>query len=369
MPMEEIAQAIAELSGNNSNEQTASPGPSPAPSPSSESASPAPAPLYERDATGRFAPRTAPQDQVPANQEQGQQGQEQPLKQEITPAPKPGPLKAPYSWTPEERQDWEKMLPHHQSATLRREAQLQETLNRTADARQFHQQAMEVIQPFMPMIQAEGSDPIRAMQNLFQTAAVLRTAPPMQKAKMVSDLILQHQVDLPMLNNILTAAIQGRPAPNDPMNSLLEHLDQRLAPVNQFMQTFSQRQQQAAQQVEQSAQQSLQEFLNDPANEFAMDVKDDMADLLELAANRGQTLSLSDAYKRATLAHPTISAIMQRRMLEQSASQRSAEAERASRASASVTDSGAPSQGTGTVEGDDVRSALVASIRQHSGRR
>ena len=367
--------AIQELSNNDG---STPPPPPPAPAPPSGDGTGAGAGEGEagtkredRDATGRFKPRTPAQDSLPADKKSGQ---EDPLKAGTppapTPAPAPGPtaIRPPVSWKPEEREGWEKMAPHHQKAILRREQEVNTALQKSVEARNFHSAVMEALQPYQGMLAAERATPLQAISTLFQTAAALRTAPPTNKAQMVAEMIFTHGINVDMLDAALRAKFSGQQMPNDPMYPIMQQLDQRFRPVTEFMQTFHQRHQMAMQQMEVEAEQTLEQFLTDPANEFAEDVREDMADLLDLAANRGQKLSLSDAYRRATMAHPTISQILERRAQEQAAAQRSAAAARARSAAVSVPGTGAPSQGNEEEEGDDVRSALKASIRQHSSR-
>ena len=186
---------------------------------------------------------------------------------------------------------------------------------------------------------------------------------------MMADLIMTHQIDPNMLDTVLSSKLQGRSAPNDPMSHLMAQFDQKLQPIQDQLRTFQQREQMQHQQIEQQAGQTLTQFMQDPSNEFAGDVAEDMADLLDLATRRGLTLTLQDAYRRATLAHPTISQIMERRILKGGAAQQTAAASRARQASASVSDSGAPSQVVEETDGGDIRSALTASIRTLAQRR
>lgn len=366
-PMEEIAESIQEL--------TATPSPSPAPAPAPETSpapepSPAPAPAdgRPRDTSGRFAPKTESQGTTQIEQStsvaasEGEQG----AAPAMPPAPKPTeglqPLRPPISWRAEEREGWEQMAPHHQQAILRRDLETQQALSQSARAREFTGAMQQVLQPYMPMIQAEGVDVVSATAELFKTAAILRTAPPLTKAQLVADLIVRHGVDPVMLDQAYGARVQGQPMQADPMQGIIQAIEQRLAPIQQHFQSIQQKEQQQYQQLELQASQSLEQFAADPKNEFFQDVAEDIADLLELATKRGLTLTLQEAYRRATMAHPTISKIIERRTLQGGAAQQSAAAERARQASASVTDSGSPSQvEVGT--GDDIRSALTASIQ------
>lgn len=327
-----------------------------------------------RGEDGRFAPRTPAKDTLPPDQEQAAEvGQEKPA---ATPDPAPAQqqatqaLRAPVSWTPEERQGWEQMSPAHQQAVLRREQEINRTLAQTAEARRFAAEVQQVLQPYLGMIEAEGGTPVTAIQEVMRTAAALRTAPPLQKAAAVADLVIQFGIDPHQLDAALTSRFQGRPAPNDPLAPVMQALDQRLKPVTDFMSTFQQRQQQMQMKTQQEAEAALSEFMNDPKNEFAADVADEMADILEMAARRGVQMSLQDAYSRATMLHPSISKILEGRRSAQGAAQQTAAAQRARNAAVSVPGSGAPSVSSGDEDvGDDVRSAIGAAIKQHSGRR
>lgn len=364
---EELEAAVKELEQGGNPEPTASVEP-PAPTP-------APAPAegdkqefgQQRDASGKFAPKVPAKDTVPADPQQGQEA--------VTPAPGPAPApqqasRAPISWTPEERQGWEQMPAHQQQAVMRREREIDNALRQTAEARRFASEVQQTLQPYMGMILAEGGTPVRAIGEVMRTAALLRTAPPAQKATAVADMIMQFGIDVQQLDAALNARLQGRPMPSDPMYHVMEQVDQKLKPINDFVTSLQQRQQQAQQQVHFEAEQSLEQFMADPQNEFAMDVAEDMADLLELAARRGITLSLQDAYNRATMLHPSISKILEGRKNAQGAAQQTAAAQRARNAAVSVSGSGAPSVSSGDEDvGDDVRSAIGAAIKQHSGRR
>jgi hypothetical protein len=378
MPMpgdsrEDIEAAVAELSGEGSGSGSG-PASSPSPAPAAEPSSAEPA---ARDASGKFAPRVPATNEVLEDKKPGTEEVTDPPTDPnadptkvITPAPVPPGMRAPVSWRPEEREGWEKLDPRHQQAIIRREREVGEVLRTSVEARQFAGAMQNVLTPYMPMIQAENSNPVQAVQAVMQTAAVLRTAPPAQRAQAVADMIQQFGIDINMLDEALSARQQGRAPAADPMAPILQALDQRLAPMQQFMSTFQQRQAQVREQETQGLQQTTEQFLQDPANEFAMDVIDDMADLLEMATRRGQTLSLQDAYQRATLLHPTISKVIEARKSGQGLAQQTAAAQNARNAAASVTNGGAPSASSGEGEdGDDIRSALGASIRQLSARR
>ena len=316
-----------------------------------------------RDASGRYAPQTPSQNSDPVLAD-GQQKTErvgadgavqaaQNAQTQLT-------AKAPISWRPEAREEWSKTPPGIQQEVMRREREITDTLRTTAEARNFTQQFNQAVQPYAQMIQAENATPMQAFQNLMQTAATLRTGNAQQKAQLVSEIIAQHGIDVEQLDNLLSAKFSGKQAA--PQNDMMALIDQRLAPFQQYMQTQQQTQQRAQQREMAELQQETSNFLNDPKFEFANDLAGDIADILELGANRGQKISLQDAYNRATMLHPTISEIIQRRKTGQSAANESEAAIRARRAAASISNNGAPSRDSGD-DGDDIRSALAASMR------
>jgi hypothetical protein len=320
-----------------------------------------------RDASGRFAPKTPSKDneQVPPDEQSPTQGVDkngevqavQNQQAQATTA------KAPVSWKPEAREEWAKAPPAIQQEALRREREINDTLRTTAEARHFHQQFQQITAPVEQFLRAENTSPMQAFQNLMQTAVVLRTGTPQQKAALAVEIITQHGIDVEQLDSLLSARYTGKQAAPAPQNDIIALLDQKLAPFQQYLQTQQQQAQQAQQREMQTLQEETSNFLNDPKYEFANDLADDIADILEMSANRGQKISLHDAYNRATMLHPTISEIIQRRKTGQNAANESEAALRAKRAAASITDNGAPSRDSGNDDSDDIRSAITASMR------
>jgi hypothetical protein len=262
------------------------------------------------------------------------------------------------------------MPAHHKAAIQRRELEMQQALSSTADARRVYGELQQVVGPYMHMIQAEGSTPMRAIAEVMQTAAALRSAPPGHKAQLVADMIMQFGVDPAMLDTALAARVSGQQMAPNPQDQLFRAIDQRLQPVTDFMNSFQQQRQNNEFQTQQQAMQTWQEFASDPANEYANDLSNEIGDLLELAARHGRVMSLQDAYRTATLAHPTISQLVQRKNLANGAQQQDAAARRALNAAASISSGNAPQGGNQEEESDgSVRGDLMASIRTLSARR
>lgn len=355
----DINAALSELSSGDKTTET-----SPAAEPSGEATR-----TDGRDASGRFAPRVPAEESVPADTKP------EAVAPEGTAAPAPGTapthsaqqaVRAPASWSPEEREGWDKLSPTHQKAVLRREQQINTVLQNTANERGFAKSMFEAIQPHMDLLQAENVTPQQAVHNLMNTAKVLRNGDPATKARAVADMIMRYNIPLEMLDGHLTQMVQQGRRPDPQIDMIMRAVDSRLAPI---VNSMRQSQQQGQQQSVAVVTAELDAFVNDPANEFANDVLGDMADLLELAAARGQVLSLQDAYKRATMAHPTISDVLHQRSLRSAAQRTSAAAERAQNASASLSTTSAPAANETTNETDgSMRADILASVAELSRR-
>ena len=121
-------------------------------------------------------------------------------------------------------------------------------------------------------------------------------------------------------------------------------------------QTYEQRQ-------AETSETQIEQFAN--SHDFFEDVRMDMADIMEMAAKRGQELSMEDAYKRAVGLNPEISSIFQRREKVRGASQKGSTIRRKRNAASSVR--GAPA---GRAEGGNsasIRGAIEAAWDEASG--
>jgi hypothetical protein len=234
------------------------------------------------------------------------------------------------------------------------------TLRETATARHFAATMYQTIQPFEAMIRAEGGNPVTAVDALLKTAYHLRTANPQQKAVLVARMIRQHDVNLDLLDQSLAQLVQGQ-QPNIQSDPMLQHVMQELAPIKQFIGGLQQRQQQLTSVDEESVRSEYETFVADPKNEFVSYVADEMADILDAATKYGRKMSLSDAYKRATLAHPGVSKILADRETSARAAQRTAATRRARNASASLPSGGAPAGAADGAKPATLRSAVEAA--------
>lgn len=309
-----------------------------------------------RDATGKFA-----------KAEEGAEKPTQEPAQAIQPGPKAEPRpapqeRAPASWRPDVREHWAQLPPAVRAEVARRESEVQRTLQETSEARKFGEQLQSVIRPYEMFIKAENSNPLQAIDNLMATAARLRTGTAPELAGMVAGIVKQFGVGRfgQQFIEQLDQALVGEIPKGDAVQSQVQQvLQQQLAPMQQFMSQFQQQQQVAQQRAQQEAASEVQSFISQA--EFGEDVREEMADIMEVSQRRGREVSLQDAYRQACLVNPRVRAALEGRARAQGAQQVTGAAQRAKAAAVQVT--GGPAPGP-KADPTDVRSAIEAAIAQ-----
>lgn len=267
--------------------------------------------------------------------------------------------RAPGSWTPEARELWVQIPPRAREEIDRREREISRAMTQSAEARKFHSEFSAAMQPYMGFIAAEKSTPMQAVQYMMQTGAALRVGTPAQKAQLVAETIKNFGVDLRALDQILA----GQQPSTDPMDQVNRLVEQRLAPIVGQFEAMQNRSQQAA---SAAAQSEIERFASDPKNEFFGDVQDLVADIIDLGLQRGQQVSLTDAYQRAILIHEPTRRVIEARKAREHAQQKTVVARAAQGTAASVAPSATVRQKQVTAS-DDVRSAIEKSIEQLQG--
>jgi hypothetical protein len=287
----------------------------------------------------------------------------------MTPGPKSGPRqqaeRAPASWRPETREHWAQLPEGVRAEVSRREAEVVKTLQETAEGRKTVEAVMRTIEPYQHFIKAENSNPLQAIDNLMSTAARLRTGTAPELATLVAGMVNQFGVG--RFGNgfveLLDQALAGQTPQSDPQQMAIDQaLNQRLAPLQNMYSQFQQAQQTQQMQATQTAQNQVSKFLT--RAEFGEDVREEMADLLEVAQRKGQNLTLKDAYRKACMLNDNVRSVLQQRRKAQGAQTTTQAAKRAK--SAAVQVSGAPARGGPKQEPTNVRNAIEAAIAMSS---
>lgn len=260
-------------------------------------------------------------------------------------------LRAPQSWKPAAREKFAALPPEVKQEVLRREKETAAALQETAEPRRFVESFRQVAQPYAQLInEVAGGDPIRAFHGLLTTVHNLRTGGPDQKAAILAKMIRGYGVD----PELLEKAYLGTPGDAAPAQQPQQFRDPRF---DQFLE-------QQKQAVVARKAKEWEDFVT--ANEFALDVKDDMHDLIAGAARRGVALSYKDAYDRAVRINPDTAAVLKQREEAEQAKAKQASTQRARAAGATPKSSPAPSAPAGG-QPKDRRDAIREAVKALRG--
>ena len=172
------------------------------------------------------------------------------------------------------------------------------------------------LQPYQQYLQMNGGAG-EALQGLLQTGSSLQMGSQQQKAQVVANLIKQFGVDIKSLDSML---VGEAPSAESQQQSQMQQMINQQHRHEQQLQGYQQREQQQQQQVQGQVAQEVNDFGSQ--NEFYNDVRGDMADLLDMASNRGRDMNMQEAYNIACSNHPQISKIMAGRSSQKSVNQK-----------------------------------------------
>lgn len=278
--------------------------------------------------------------------------------------------KAPQSWRAAQKQKWAELPTDVRQEVIRREREITRTLGETAQARQFVNEFTKTIQPFEARIRSAGIHPLAAVSNLVQSDYFLSTAPTQQRAQFMAKLIKDYGIDVQALDAALAGTVQAA----DPVAEQVERmLQERLSPLQQFLAQQQAQQQAAAAQESQRVAMTVEQMAADNVKYPHFDqVREDMADLVEIQAKKGLYLSLEQAYNRAIAMNPEISqkVAQQEKANADTVAARMAHARAQKAQKASLSVGGAPSgkaSGASVASGDR-RAQIEAAFEQAAGR-
>ena len=351
--------------------------PDPAPAQEPAQSAPAAAPATTADVAAASVPDEKPADKPAVKEKAPILSQESPDKPAVKEeAEKPVPEtaeqraqhridRAPASWKKEAKGDWATIPLHIRQEVYKREMEVERVLKDTAPIRQQMETINQTVAPYMARIQALGATPVQAIDSLLKADHILATAPRQQKAEYLAKLISDYDVDVSDLDAAIVQMMKDKtqqqpqqPQGFDPnyVNQLVkQQLEQALAPIYQ--------ERNAKQQAEQQQfQHTIESMMLDPKYPYFEDVRNDMADLIEIRAKRGIALSLEDAYDMAVRSNPDVYGQLSQQQSVAQANQQHLQAQRAKTAASSVT--GAPAGGgSQSYSGDgSLRSQIEAAF-------
>lgn len=263
--------------------------------------------------------------------------------------------RAPASWKGQAKGEWNNVPLAIRQEVHRREMQVEKVLNETAPIRQFHQQFQQVVTPFQARMQDLGVNPVQAIQNLLTVDHQLSSAPKAQRAQLMAKLIKDYDIDFVELDNALVGATTPQAQQSDVEQRILQQVQQLVNPILQ-------ERQQAAQQQRQQVAQTVESMAEDPQFPYFNDVREDMADIIDMAAQKGVAITLQQAYTKAVRMNDDVFQQTQQQGTMQMANQRHQQAQRAKVAASSVTGSPASGGDTRFVGDGSLRGALEAAF-------
>ena len=271
--------------------------------------------------------------------------------------------KAPQSWKPAQKAKWEALDPEVRQEVVRREREITRTLGETANARQFANQFQQAVQPFMPRLQAMGAHPMAAVTELLKADYLLSSGPKRQRAELIGKLIKDYDVDIRELDSVLSGQV-----PPDPVTSTVERLmEQRLAPFQQYLQNQEAARLAATKDAETKLQDTVASMQDNPEYPYFDQVRDTMADLVEIYSKRGAHVELKECYNKAVAMDPKLNELQAAKVVAEKAALLNTKAQRAVKASASV--KGAPAIGSsGAPSSTDRRAMIEAAFDAAGGR-
>ncbi len=241
--------------------------------------------------------------------------------------------RAPSTWKPAARAEWDKLSPAIRAEIHRRETDF---LNGTQQLRpdaELGSKIREVIRPYEMMIQAEGGTPERAVADLMRTAAVFRVGTAEQKYQAVGQICRQFGIDLAAIGRAALQQQTGQPQGGaQPQGQPQQFRDPR---VDQLLQVQRNQEQQRAAQEQQQTENTVTRWMNEvdaagnPKRAYLGDVINEMSALVPQIRAADPTLShaqaLDAAYDRAIWAHPEIRTLLAQKQQTELEAKRRAE--------------------------------------------
>lgn len=278
--------------------------------------------------------------------------------------------RAPASWKGDAKKLWAELPLTARQEVIRRERDTLKVLQESSQDRRQVASVQQVLAPHMERInRVYNGDAMMAVNNLLGIEKALIDGDTVSKAQMVARMVKEFKVDIQALDSALSG--QVIPEQQQQIGQFEQILNQRLAPVMTFLERQQNQEAQQRQQIEQEAVLSVEQMASDPEFPYFDEVRDEMADIIEIGRNRGVSISLQDAYYKAVRMNDQTFESMNGRVSAQTATQAALSAHQAAQKAkgAAVSVSGNPS-GIGINAGNpaDLRGTIAEAFGSMGGR-
>lgn len=253
---------------------------------------------------------------------------------------------APSSWSATAKEKWNALDPDVQAEVFRREEETHKGFTKLDEERNFGKSIKEAITPYMPIIQSEGGEPVKAVKDLLNTAYMLRTAPPARKAALVQEIIKTYGVDMNLLQE----------SNADPAYAQLQ---QQIADLQRTTNPEAIRTRLREEMEEETVVKEVKAFASDPANVHYEKVKAVMSSLL----HSGVSKNMKEAYEAACRADPEVFSTLEAKKQADEQAKKNADIAAKKKAASSLTGSpGVTVPNTGAPD-RSLRDELLANLR------
>lgn len=205
----------------------------------------------------------------------------------------------PQSWKEAGKGEWSALPLHVRQEIHRRESQINKVLEESSTYKEISSSFEKLFTPHLQRVRDYGTNPVQMVDSLLQTEAALASGSQFQKAETIANLIQQYGIDVQTLDEVLSKSLNRAPQQVDPTAELEQRLMQRLSPALQTVQDLQRQIQQREQAMQQEVEHTVESMALDPKYPYFDTVREDMADIIEMAQKRGVTISLEQAYHRA----------------------------------------------------------------------
>jgi hypothetical protein len=277
---------------------------------------------------------------------------------------------APRAWKASAQAKWSSLPAEVRQEVQRRENEVARVFGETGQMRQAVATFNDIVRPYEGRMRAVGLSPLEAVNELMKADHILSSSPPQQRAAYMALLIKEYGVDIRLLDD----ALAGQAPSADPVQTRLEQmLSERLTPLQSFLQNQANIAAQQEYRIQADASMTIEQMSQDNINfPYFEQVREDMADIIEMNARRQVYLTPQQAYGRAVAMNPEWGAQMAQqaqngRQLQQ-AHELNTRAQRALNASSSVSGGPSGSPVGGANQGNDLRATIEAAFSQVAGR-
>lgn len=200
---------------------------------------------------------------------------------------------APKTWTKEALETWATIPPRAQEEILKREEDFFRGIGQYKAAAEVGQRYDAVVEPYKPILAAEGVDPVQLMQSFAANHYLLTKGTPQQKIELAATMLQGYEIPLAdLLNHIADQDIDLNP-PDPEVIALRKELGE----IKSFIQSS---QTSANNQLTARIDAEIEAFANDPAHPYFNELADDIHKLFK----SGMANSLAEAYEKALYANP-----------------------------------------------------------------